>query len=49
LDLNNNEKIVKVNKENINKIKKEYDLSRIGNTLEEKTLYEKIFYDEDKQ
>ena len=45
----NNDKIIKINKENKNKINKEYDLSRIGNTLEEKNLYEKIFYDEDKQ
>ena len=46
---NENKNIIKVNKENINKINKEYDLSRIGNTLKEKDLYEKIFYDEDKK
>ena len=46
---NNANNIIKINKENQNQIFKEYDLSRLGNTLDEKTLYEKVFYDEDKQ
>jgi len=33
----------------VNKINKDFDLNRIGNTLQEKDLYEKIFYDEDKK
>ena len=46
---NNDKNIVTINKDNRNEIYKEYDLSRINNNnINEKDLYEKIFYDEER-
>ena len=46
---NKSNEIIKINKDNRTKIYKEYDLSRVGNTIDEQTLYGKIFYDEEKE
>ena len=44
----NEENIIKVNKDNRNEINKEYDLSRIGGAINEENLYQKIFFDEER-
>ena len=43
------ENIVNIDKENRNEIIKEYDLSRIGNNIDEEKLYQKIFVDKEKE
>ena len=51
LDLNDEKiksNIIEINKENRNHISKEYDMSRINNNIDEKILYEKIFFDSEK-
>ena len=40
--------IIKINKDNKDKINKEYDLSRISNDKKEEDLFNKIFFDEEK-
>ena len=45
----NNENIIKINKDNRREIKKKYDINRKNSEIEENSLYNKLFVDEEKE
>ena len=49
MNTKDNENIVKINKDNRKMIKKQYNLNKINSDINEKTLYNKIFNDEEKE
>ena len=48
MNIKNNENIIKINKDNKQQIKKKYDLNRNKSDIDEKSLYNKLFIDEEK-